>query len=163
MTYQPELLKLKMSIFMCYITNGQSGFSSSTWTACNLSTSHTILNDPFGDNISINGTNDYITLPAGKYYINARVGAYYNGHKYSECAIFNYDTSEMIGFSGQEHTYLDYNKNPAKSEHAKAYIESDSEIKIQLRARASHSSLELSRTAPTQGSAYPRILVYRLE
>ena len=164
MSFVPEITKLKLSIFHIRITDNQSGFSSSTWGKVNLS-AITTHHDPFEDGATINTSDDYITLPAGKYYINARLGAYRNGHSWTECAIHNYDTTTQLGFIGKDYTYLDYNKNPSKSEHAKAYIETNSSINIQIKARAGHGGTELSDTTYTNSgtTAFPRILVYRLE
>lgn len=165
MTYVSEVTKLKMSIFHITVTHDQTGFSSTDWGKVNLNSSYTTHHDPFGDGITIDTTDDYITLPAGKYYINARLGAYLNGHSWSECAIFNYDTTTKLGFEGREHTYLDYNKNPANSEHAKAYVETNSNINIQIKARAGSTSVKLSDTQYTNSTttAFPRVLIYRLE
>lgn len=168
MSYTPEVSKLKMAIYTLHTHSGvgsyaQSGFSSTSWGKVNLFSFTTTYN-PFQDTVTFNSSTDVITLPSGQYYFNGRLMSYDPTSPYesrwSECTFYDYVADEAVGYIGRKWQNVAYNRNPNFNEHAKAYIESDGTRQIQFRARASHSTLEVS---DYQGdNAIGRVIIHRL-
>lgn len=182
MSYTPNINKLKMAIYTARLyasynnTNGDNisdGYSSTSWGKIHLTGLIEHLN-PFDNSVTLNTSTDVLTLPAGEYFLDARIstaqwrinagawGWYADNSRtqWSKCSFYNYLTSTAFGFEGKQFNEDEANNTPDQPEHAKAYISSDSEMQIQLRAKTSHSDIDVavSQTKMSQ----PRVLIYRL-
>lgn len=168
MSYTPEVTRLKMAIYILDTYSGvgghkQTGFSSTSWGKVELYTFTTKYN-PFEDDVTFTSSTDVINLPVGKYYLNGRLASFDSGDPYtdrwSQCTFYDYVDDEAIGFAGREWQRYDYNRNPNANEHAKAFVESDGSKKIQFRAKASHTTLQVSQYDDNASTG--RVIVYRL-
>ena len=168
MSYTPEVTRLKMAIYTLRTFSGtgghtQTGFSSTSWKKVDLYNLTTEYN-PFEDNVTFTSSTDVINLPVGKYYLNGRLASFDSGnpytHRWSQCTFYDYVADEAIGFAGREWQRYDYNRNPNANEHAKAFVESDGSRQIQFRAKASHTTLQVSQYDGNASAG--RVVIWRL-
>ena len=162
MTYLAKSNKFKLSCFILKLQDSSSYqlINSATYENVSLisdNTYNTVVNN-FNVNLSI--SNSIVTLPSGKYYLDARLEIG-NGNSNWESAYrwFEWDGSSKttlghhageIGRKPEQYTYDIY------GEHAKAYIESDGSKQIGLECKDVSGS---ARIYPGKS----RITIWKLE
>ena len=159
-------LKLSQHIFTC--TDNQSRSTSSAIVQLN-STIYTQQNY-FNYTPTVSTTDDRITLPAGKYYLESALsvkkaaGGTWNIEYYWRSYDSSSATYTTLGHEGRENGMINIG-NPYKNQIATAYIESGSSIKLTIWAEGSSSYVinpTDAYTVPNYGGK-SRLAVWRIE
>tara|TARA_R100001460_G_scaffold107833_1_gene157246 strand:+ start:1902 stop:2408 length:507 start_codon:yes stop_codon:yes gene_type:complete len=168
MTFVPSIKTGKLS---CYVLNCVSDqtVNTTSYIDVGITSSITTTVDQFSTTLTASASTDRVTLPAGKYYLDARLyvlrypytgsvwGAEYIFYEYSS------STKTAIGFEGREAGAVAIG-DPQKSEHAVAYIESDGTTEIGLQVKAINStSIIISSTTLANGAGQSRVMIWRIE
>ena len=156
-------LKLSQHIFTC--TDNQSRSSASAIVQLN-STIYTQQNY-FNYTPTVSTTDDRITLPAGKYYLECALSITKSaGTWHMEYYWRSYDsgtsTYTTIGHEGRENGALNQG-NPYKNQIATAYIESASSIELSVWSEGSTTYAINSTTYLPNYGGKSRLAVWRLE
>jgi len=159
-------LKLSQHIFTC--TDSQSRSTASAIVGLG-STIYTQQNY-FNYTPTVSTTDDRITLPAGKYYLECALsvkraaGGTWNIEYYWRSYDSSSTTYTTIGHEGRENGMIN-SGNPYKNQIATAYIESGSSIELSMWAEGSASFVinpTDAYTVPNYGGK-SRLAVWRIE
>ena len=169
MTYVPSIKTGKLS---CYVLDCQNAQSVTSTSYVNVGITNTITTvvDQFNTTLTASSSTARVTLPAGKYYLDAKLYVKrtpYSGTVWGTEYIFyefNGGTKSEIGFLGRE-ADLTHIGNPQKSEHAVAYIESDgtAEIGLQVKKINSLNVIISAQDGEQGGAGQSRIMIWRIE
>lgn len=157
---------LKVSSYMATCINNQL-ISTGSYQVVGLDGGLDTNVNPFGTTPTISTSTDRITLPAGKYFIQARLAIYraaagaWGGQWY----IFKRSgaSNVQIGYEGRRYGIVHIG-DPQMTGSARAYIESDGTTEIGVEAQAISAQITLNSTA-TYGVTYSgksRILIWRV-
>ena len=166
MTYLTEAKKGRLSVYILNLTSNQ-GVSSTTFVDVSLSSGYQTVVNQFSTSLSISFSNNRVTLPSGKYFLDARMSAKRTstGSWGVEYKWFEYDGSSKneIGYEGREVGALAIG-DPAKNEHARAYIESDGSQQIGLFVKKiAGSNPEIEDTQYANNGGRGRCMIWRIE
>jgi len=166
------LTTIRIGKLSCYVLECQNAQSvtSTTYVDVGISNTITTVVDQFNTTLTADSSTDRVTLPAGKYYLDAKLyvkryptsgsswGAEYIFYEYSN------NTKTEIGFLGRE-ADLTHIGNPQKSEHAVAYIESDgtTEIGLQVKKISSLNVIISAQDGQQGGAGQSRFMIWRIE
>ena len=166
MTYRPTIQTGKLSVAILNNTHDQST-TTTTYIDYQITTGYDSVVDQFSNTLTIDATNNRVTLPAGKYYLDARLmikrGA--AGTWGAEYIWYSWDGSSRtdLGYVGREVGAVAIG-DPHKSEHAKAYIESDGSAIIGLQYTTINGVLiEVSDTQYDDYCGQSRLMIWRFE
>ena len=165
MTYVPSIKKGKLSVYIMYNTSDQST-SSTSYVDFELNSGHKTLINQFSVQVNVDDTNNRITLPAGKFYLDARlmVKRASTSTWGAEYFWYTWDGSSRtsIGYEGREVGALAIG-DPHKNEHARAYVESDGAIIIGLQFKSiDGDSIEVSDTQYDDISGQSRLMIWKI-
>lgn len=123
--------------------------------------------NPFGTTPTISTSTDRITLPAGKYFIQARLAIYRAGSGTwgGQWYIFKRvgASNVQVGYEGRRYGIVHIG-DPQMTGSARAYIESDGTTEVGVEAQAITSTITLNSTA-TYGvamSGASRLMIWRV-
>tara|TARA_R100000951_G_scaffold13955_1_gene10974 strand:+ start:991 stop:1491 length:501 start_codon:yes stop_codon:yes gene_type:complete len=166
MSYLPSLKSGRLSSYILGNVLNQITSSTSYVNYQITSTITTVVNH-FNTTLVASAASDRVTLPAGKYYLNARLtvkravvdvwGVEYIFYSY----INNVKTE--IGYEGKEAGSVAIT-DPQKSEHATAYIESDGTVEIGLQFKTTNGvQVVVSDTTYQSYVGQSRVMIWRIE
>lgn len=166
MTYVPIAKKGKMSVYIAYNTSNQTT-SSTSYIDFELNSGHKTLVNQFSVHINVDDTNNRITLPSGKFYLDARlmVKRASTDTWGAEYVWYTWDGSSRtsIGYEGREVGSLAIG-DPHKNEHARAYIESDGTTIVGLQFKSTEgNAIEVSDTQYDDNSGQSRLMIWKIE
>ena len=167
MTYLPTILKGKMSVYIVYNTQDQST-SSTNYVDFSFNSGHKTLINQFSVHINVDNTNNKITLPAGKFYLDARLYVMRESTSSgwgAEYIWYTWDGSSRtsIGYEGREVGSVAIG-DPHKNEHARAYIESDGTTVIGLQFKSiTGDYIEVSDTTWDDYAGQSRLMIWKIE
>ena len=171
MTFLSTIKTGKLSCFLLECQESQS-ITSTSYTNVGISTSITTVVDQFSTTLTASSSTDRVTLPAGKYYLDARLYVKripYSGEGWgTECIFYEFsnNTKTEVGFIGREAGAVGVG-DPQKSEHAVAYIESDGTTEIGLQVKKINTfNVIISGPANdglAMGAGQSRIMIWRIE
>jgi len=166
MTYVPIAKKGKMSVYIMYNTSNQAT-SSTSYIDFGLNTGHKTLVNQFSVQVNVDNTNNRITLPAGKFYLDARlmVKRASTDNWGAEYIWYTWDGSSRtsIGYEGREVGSVAIG-DPHKNEHARAYIESDGSTIVGLQFKSIlGNAIEVSDTDWDDNSGQSRLMIWKIE
>ena len=166
MTYVPIAKKGKMSVYLAYNTSNQTT-SSTSYIDFSLNSGHKTLVNQFSVHINVDDTNNRITLPSGKFYLDARlmVKRASTGTWGAEYIWYTWDGSNRtsIGYEGREVGAIAIG-DPHKNEHARAYIESDGTTIVGLQFKSTEgNAIEVSDTQYDDISGQSRLMIWKIE
>ena len=165
MTFLPTLKTGKLS---CFVLNCvQQTVSTTSYTNVQIESSVTSTVNQFNTTLTASSSTDRITLPEGKYYLDARLYVYVASTSTwaAEHVFYEYSNSTKteIGFVGKECGAVAIG-DPQKSEHSIAYIESDGTKEIGLQVKKVGSlNVIISSTTLANGAGQSRIMIWRIE
>ena len=141
--------------------------SSTSYVDLAIASGYTTVHNFFSSAISVDTATDRVTLDAGKYFLDCRLTATRAsiatwGIEYTW---YSWDgaTRTDLGCEGREVGALAIG-DPAKNEHARAYIESDGTAIIGVRVKTINSfSVEVGDTTYEQYIGQSRPMIWRLE
>ena len=165
MTYVPIAKKGKMSVYIAYNTSNQTTDSTS-YIDFGLNSGHKTLVNQFSVHINVDDTNNRITLPSGKFYLDARlmVKRASTDTWGAEYIWYTWDGSSRtsIGYEGREVGALAIG-DPHKNEHARAYIESDGTVIVGLQFKSIEgNTIEVSDTQYDDNSGQSRLMIWKI-
>ena len=165
MTYTPSIKKGKMSVYIAYNTSNQTT-SSTSYVDFDLNSSHKTLINQFSVHISVDDTNNKITLPSGKFYLDARLMVKRSSTSTwgAEYVWYTWDGSSRtsIGYEGREVGAIAIG-DPHKNEHARAYVESDGSTIIGLQFKSIEgNAIEVSDTQYDDISGQSRLMIWKI-
>ena len=167
MTYLPTIKKIDMS---CYILNNiyNQTSSNTTYIDYQIDSGYTTVVEKISTTITIDTVNNRFTLPSGKYYLDAKLNIYREATGTWGCDLkwYKWDGSSKtdIGYPGREVGVIAIG-DPHVSEHATAYVESNSSITIGLQFR-SINNLQITASDNVnyeELSGESRLMIWRLE
>ena len=166
MTYVPTIKKGKISAYIAYNTQNQET-SSTSYIDFDLNSSHKTLVNQFSVHINVDDTNNKITLPSGKYYLDARlfVKRASTGTWGAEYIWYTWDGSSRtsIGYEGREVGALAIG-DPHKNEHARAYVESDGTTIIGLQFKSiTGDAIEVNDSEWDDYAGQSRLMIWKIE
>ena len=166
MTYVPISRKGKLSVYPMYNTSDQST-SSTSYVDFGLNSGHKTLVNQFSVHVNVDNANNKITLPSGKYYLDARLMVKKTSTDTwgAEYIWYTWDGSNKtsIGYEGREVGAIAIG-DPHKNEHARAYIESDGTTVIGLQFKSTQGNLiEVSDTEYDDISGQSRLMIWKIE
>ena len=166
MTYVPIAKKGKMSVYIAYNTSYQTT-SSTSYIDFSLNSGHKTLVNQFSVHINVDDTNNRITLPSGKFYLDARLMVKRSsiGTWGAEYIWYTWDGSNRtsIGYEGREVGAIAIG-DPHKNEHARAYIESDGTTIVGLQFKSTEgNAIEVSDTQYDDISGQSRLMIWKIE
>tara|TARA_R100000278_G_C5469408_1_gene163921 strand:+ start:1231 stop:1731 length:501 start_codon:yes stop_codon:yes gene_type:complete len=166
MTYLAAAKKGKLSVYILNLQTNQA-ISSTTYVDVNLTSGYQTVVNQFSSSLSVNFNTDMVTLPSGKYFLDARMSSKRSsiGSWGVEYQWFEYDGSNKnaIGYEGREVGSLAIG-DPAKNEHARAYIESDGTQQIGMFVKKiAGSSPEIEDTQYANYGGRGRCMIWRIE
>lgn len=166
MTYVPTLKSGKLSVYILENVTSQTT-SSTSYVNYQIGSTVTTVVNQFDTTLIASAVTDRVTLPAGKYYLDAKLtvtraaisvwGAEYIFYSY------NNNVKTEIGYLGREAGSLAIT-DPQKSEHAVAYIESDGTAEIGLQFKSMNGiQISVSDTLYQTYSGQSRVMIWRIE
>jgi len=166
MTYLADAKKGKLSAFILNLTTNQT-ISSTSYVDVSLSSGYATVVNQFSISLSVSFTNNRVTLPSGKYFLDARMSSKRSalGTWGVEYQWFEYDgvSKNEIGYEGREVGAVAIG-DPAKNEHARAYIESDGTQQIGLFVKKiAGSNPEIEDTQYATYGGRGRCMIWRIE
>jgi len=169
MTFVPNIKTGKLSCYVLECQNAQS-VTSTSYADVGITTTITTTVNQFNTTLTASSSTDRVTLPAGKYYLDAKLyvkRSPYTGTVWgTEYIFYEYSSSTKteIGFLGRE-ADLTHIGNPQKSEHAVAYIESDgtTEIGLQVKKINSLDVIISAQDGQQGGAGQSRFMIWRIE
>ena len=157
-------LKLSQHIFTCLDNRTQA----SSLSIVQLNSTIYTQQNYFNYTPTVNTTTDRITLPAGKYYLEAALSVQKTsgGTWYLEYVWRTYDSTSAtyttIGHEGRENGVVNMG-NPYKNQIATAYLESASSIELSIWTQGSQGCfINNTQYLPNYGGK-SRLAVWRLE
>ena len=166
MTYSIDSKKGKLSVFILNLTTNQL-VPSTSYVDVSLDTGYETIVNQYSISLTINTTTDRVTLPSGKYFLDARMSTARAqlGVWGVEYQWFEYDgaSKNEIGYEGREVGAVAIG-DPAKNEHARAYIESDGtqEIGFFVKKIAGNTP-EIEDTLYQTYGGLGRCMIWRIE
>lgn len=157
MTYTAKGTGLKVSQWVVGVYVSQ--YIQTTLTYVNF---HAIRwsHDPYGDGIGVTFNNNTISLPAGKYYIQAMLHAYESSSQTLSLTYGVYHNGNQIGYEGHITTYDPTSPPPLKDQTARAYLETNTTTSIQVGGTSSSGVIQINRMAGAGTVA--RVLIWRI-
>ena len=165
MTYVVSDKKGKLSVYIAYNTSNQTT-SSTSYVDFGLNSGHKTLINQFSVHINVDDTNNRITLPAGKFYLDARLMVKRSSTATwgAEYIWYTWDGSSRtsIGYEGREVGAIAIG-DPHKNEHARAYVESDGTTIVGLQFKSIEgNSIEVSDTQYDDNSGQSRLMIWKI-
>ena len=141
--------------------------SSTSYADLKIATGYTTIIDSLSMTLAVDTAADRVTLPAGKFFLDGRLTAMRASTASwgVEYTWYSWDgaTRTDLGCEGREVGALAIG-DPAKNEHARAYIESDGTAIIGMRVKTiSSSSVEVNDTQWEAYSGQGRLMIWGLE
>jgi len=165
MSYSIEAKKGKLSVFILNLETNQN-INSDGYREVELTAGYDTVIDQFSSSLTIDTTNHRITLPSGKFYLDARLmtKATGTGTWGSEYRWYEWDgaSKTTIGYEGREVGALAIG-DPHKNEHARGYIESDGTAIIGLEVERTNTTVEIEDTQYDSNSGLSRCMIWRIE
>tara|TARA_R100000231_G_scaffold78352_1_gene60626 strand:+ start:894 stop:1391 length:498 start_codon:yes stop_codon:yes gene_type:complete len=164
MTYSPNIRTGKMSVFV--LGNVHNQYSTSNQTYSDYQITSTVTEEVNQFSISLSIADNRVTLPAGSYYLEARLYVYTAntntwGAEYGWYS-WNGSTRTAIGYTGREQGAVAMS-DPHKHEHAAAYIESDGSAVIGLQFKSTTTVSQLvSATNYVSYAGQSRLMIWRI-
>lgn len=163
---QGSMSTLKMSSYVATCINNQS-ISTAAYQNVGLDGAMDTNVNTFGTTPTASTSTDRILLPAGKYFIQARLAIYRSSSSTwgGQWYIFKRSgaSNVQVGYEGRRYGIV-YIGDPQKTSSARAYVESDGTTEIGVEAQAINATITLNSTA-TYGAQYSgksRILIWRV-
>ena len=154
-----------MSVFILGNVHNQSSSTDQTYVDYQITSTVTTPINQFSTTLSI--ANNRVTLPSGKYYLEARLYVY-KASTFTwaaEYGWYSWDGSSrtQIGYLGREQGAVAMS-DPHRHEHAAAYIESDGTAVIGLQFKStSNTSQVVSSTNYVTYAGQSRLMIWRIE
>lgn len=165
MTYLSEATKGKLSVFILNLVTNQN-VNSTSYADVELNAGYETVIDQFSSTLTIDTTNHRVTLPSGKFYLDARMmtKSSSTGTWGSEYTWYSWDGSArtIVGYEGREVGSLAIG-DPHKNEHARGYIESDGTAIIGLQVKKTNTNVEIEDTQYDSNSGLGRCMIWRIE
>ena len=165
MTYLKAAKKGKLSVFILNLTTDQN-VTSTSYQDVSLETGYDTVVNQYSATLTIDATNNRVTLPAGKFYLDARMmtKSSSTGTWGSEYTWYSWDGASrtVVGYEGREVGSIAIG-DPHKNEHARAYIESDGTEIIGLQVKRTNTAVEIEDTQYDQNSGLGRCMIWRIE
>ena len=166
MTYVPSIKKGKLSVYIMYNVSNQTT-SSTSYVDFQLNSGHKTLINQYSVHVNVDDANNKITLPSGKFYLDARLMVKKESTSTwgAEYIWYDWDGSNKtsIGYEGREVGAIAIG-DPHKSEHARAYIESDGTKVVGLQYKSiDGNEIEVSDTEYDDVSGQSRLMIWKIE
>ncbi len=166
MTYTHNTTKGKLSVYVLNNTLDQST-SSTSYVDYQINAGNETLVNQFSAQVTVDDTNNRIQLPQGKFYLDARlmIKRASLSNWGGEYIWYTWDGSSKtnIGYEGREVGATAIG-NPHKSEHARAYVESNGTEIIGLSWKSIDGSLiEASDTQYDEYVGQSRLMIWKIE
>jgi len=165
MSYLLEAKKGKLSVFILNLVTNQN-VTSTSYADVQLAAGYESVVDQFSSTLTIDTTDHRVTLPSGKFYLDARMmtKSSSTGTWGSEYTWYEWDGSSrtVIGYEGREVGALAIG-DPHKNEHARGYIESDGTAVIGLQVKKTNTNVEIEDTQYDSNSGLSRCMIWRIE
>lgn len=158
MTYPAKSSELLMSSWVVKATGQSIGTSL---TAITYDTNIVEEVDTYGSGITVN--NSSITLPAGDYYLQASLNAYYAGSSTHQFNYAFYDGASQIGYQGSLNTWIVTTPTPLRDQTARAFISVTSPTNIEVKGSCTSASITINTSAYNYNTSHlGRVLIWRI-
>ena len=165
LTYLSKSTQGKLSVYILNVATNQN-INSDGYRDLELTTGYETVVNQFSDSLTIDTTNHRVTLPSGKFYLDARLmtKSSSTGTWGSEYRWYEWDGSSRnaLGYEGREVGALAIG-DPHKNEHARAYIESDGTAIIGIEVQRTNTNIEIEDTQYDSNSGLSRCMIWRIE
>jgi hypothetical protein len=166
MTYLSEVKKGKLSVFILNLTTNQN-VTSTSYQDVELETGYETIINQYSVSLTIDTTDNQVTLPAGKFYLDARMMTKRSSSSTwgSEYIWYEWDGSSknQLGYEGKECGSIAIG-DPNKNEHARAYVESDGTAIIGMQVKKTGTgNVEIEDTQYDHYSGLGRCMIWRIE
>jgi hypothetical protein len=158
MTYPAKSSELMMSSWVVKATNQSIGTSL---TAITYDTNIVEEIDPYGGGITVNSAS--ITLPAGGYYLQASLNAYYGASSSHQFNYAFYDGASQIGYQGSLNTWVVTTPTPLRDQTARAFISVTSPTNIEVKGSCTSANIVMNTPAYSYNTMHlGRVLIWRI-
>tara|TARA_Y100000114_G_C11654974_1_gene276141 strand:- start:80 stop:523 length:444 start_codon:yes stop_codon:yes gene_type:complete len=146
--------------------------SSTSYVNVQITSTITNVVNQFNTTLTANSSTNRVTLPAGKYYLDANLYIKRPPPSFSHYSTYGVEyifyefsggTKTEIGFLGREGGAVNIG-NPQKSEHAVAYIASDGTAEIGLQVKKINTlNVQVSGPFGNYNEPDSRFMIWRIE